>query len=506
MSEPEAQPAVSKRTRRTLRRVLLAMGLLSCAAMVRPSVHLARVAWRERTSTAHIAAGFADDASRMNATRIADVVTLPASMTESELRLRSLLARANAEGLHVTVAGARHTMGGHTIYPVGIAVDMSALRAMSLDARTNILHVEAGAHWSDVIPYLDARGRSVAVMQSDNAFSIGGSLSANCHGWQPGSPPIASTVSSFRVMRADGEIVRCSRHENAELFSLVLGGYGLFGIILDVDLEVVANERYRMETIAVPSDGYAELLRDRVERRGSDVGMAYGRLCVDSQCGLRTATLTAFHRDPSGPIPTLPPARQPGFRRLVFRGQEGSEYGKELRWTLERYFVPLFTPAIYSRNELMNDGVELYLGRSETSTDILHEYFVPPAALGGFLSRARSIIAAHHGDLMNVTLRGVHRDDDSFLRYATEDMIAAVMMYAQPRTEAGDAAMQSMTRELIDAADAVGGRYYLPYRLHASLEQFHRAYPQAGRFFERKRFYDPREIFSNQFYVRYGAE
>ena len=84
-------------------------------------------------------------------------------------------------------------------------------------------------------------------MQSNNAFSVGGSLSVNCHGWQFDRPPIASTVESFRLMQADGTIVRCSRKENQELFSLALGGYGLFGIILDAELRVVPNERYRLE-------------------------------------------------------------------------------------------------------------------------------------------------------------------------------------------------------------------------------------------------------------------
>src|SRR5205085_3793146 len=116
--------------------------------------------------------------------------------------------------------------------------------------------------WSEIIPYLDQRGMAVAVMQSNNNFSVGGSLSANCHGWQHSKPPIASTVDSFRLMKADGEVVRCSRAENAELFSLVLGGYGLFGVILDVDLRVVPNERYRPESVVVPADRYAATFRE----------------------------------------------------------------------------------------------------------------------------------------------------------------------------------------------------------------------------------------------------
>ena len=55
-----------------------------------------------------------------------------------------------------------------------------------------------------------------------------------------------------------------------------------------------------------------------------------------------------------------------------------------------------------------------------------------------------------------------------------------------------------------DAALEAGGRYYLPYRLHARLDQFDAAYPQAVPFFRLKRKYDPDELFQNEFYAKYG--
>jgi len=74
----------------------------------------------------------------------------------------------------------------------------------------------------------------------------------------------------------------------------------------------------------------------------------------------------------------------------------------------------------------------------------------------------------------------------------------------QARTQENDQRMEEMTRELIDAALARGGRYYLPYRLHATKAQFEKAYPQARALFERKHYYDPNDIFQNQFYAKYG--
>ena len=52
----------------------------------------------------------------------------------------------------------------------------------------------------------------------------------------------------------------------------------------------------------------------------------------------------------------------------------------------------------------------------------------------------------------------------------------------------------------------LGSTYYLPYRLHATTEQFNKAYPTALEFFQKKRSYDPRSLFQNQFYLKYGNE
>ena len=59
-------------------------------------------------------------------------------------------------------------------------------------------------------------------------------------------------------------------------------------------------------------------------------------------------------------------------------------------------------------------------------------------------------------------------------------------------------------QEMVAAALRHDGRYYLPYRLHATTEQFAEAYPQAKNFFALKRKYDPDELFQNEFYLKYG--
>ena len=211
--------------RKIWKRIALAATLLVLLLLVlaaHPVFHLVKTVWNDRNDIVPTPLGKVNDASRLDETSVAKIWKIPA-----EEQLAGLLQFARTNHLKVSIAGARHSMGGHVIYPGGIVIDMLPFNRMELDGTNLVLHVQAGARWSEVIPFLNKHGLSVEVMQSNDDFSIGGSLSVNCHGWQFNRPPIDCTVLSFRLMLADGTIVKCSRTENQELFSLVLGGYGL---------------------------------------------------------------------------------------------------------------------------------------------------------------------------------------------------------------------------------------------------------------------------------------
>ncbi len=471
---------------------------------MRPLLHLLQTALNDRDELESISAGFVDDASRLNRTQVAEVRSISGSHDNLEEQLRAYLEHARARKLPLSIAGTRHTMGGQTFPPGGIILDMLGLHEMELDEQMTVLRVQAGALWSNVLSYVHERGCSIKVMQSNNSFSVGGSLSANCHGWQPMSSPITSTVIAFRLLLADGTLVRCSREEHAELFSLALGGYGLFGVLIDTELAVTENERYRLTRWVVPSAEYPAFYEEKI-KLDAHIGLAYGRLNVEPDHFLREILLSTYSVIPYRFMPPLGKPGMPGIRRLVFRGSVGSAYGKTLRWDLEKRFGQIPLGSGITRNHLLNEGVEVFQNRSAASTDILQEYFVPTTRLEPFLEQVRTIIPSHRADLLNVTIRFIAPDQESFLRYADQEMFALVMLFNQPRTQQVDQQMAHMTRELIEAALAVGGRYYLPYRLHAEVEQFYRAYPQAQRFFQLKRKYDPEELFQNVLYRKYGT-
>ena len=78
-----------------------------------------------------------------------------------------------------------------------------------------------------------------------------------------------------------------------------------------------------------------------------------------------------------------------------------------------------------------------------------------------------------------------------------------MIYYKQGVTPGAQNAVGVWTRELIDAALATGGTYYLPYQLHATTAQFRRAYPRAEEIFALKRRLDPDNRFRNKLWDRY---
>jgi FAD/FMN-containing dehydrogenase len=486
-----------------LRILALVLGI-ALILIARPVIFLIGVAISDRDQRLPLPPGIVDDQSRLNATRVAEIWDMPPD-NSAEQKLRDLLARAKRDHLCVSIAGARHSMGGQTIYPNGIQINMLPYHGMTLDDKANLLDVQSGARWSEVVPFLDQHHLSIAVMQASNPFSVGGSLSVNCHGWQPGRPPIASTVESFRIMLADGTILRCSRSENPQLFSLALGGYGLFGIILDARIRVVPNERYEMNQYLMPTGQFLAAWAEHVDN-SADVGMALGRLSIVPEDFLNQAELYTFTRAPlaSGDLPPLKDVGLQELSRLLFRGSVDSDYGKKLRWEAETKLLTHFAGKFYSRNQLLNQPAEILANRTADSTDILQEYFIPRAGFNDFVAQMRVIIPERKGNLLNVTLREVCQDPDTQLRYADRDMIALVLLLNQRRTDTAESQMRALTQQLVDAALADGGRYYLPYRLEATSMQFEEAYPQSKQFFNFKRQYDPGELFQNELYLQYG--
>lgn len=82
---------------------------------------------------------------------------------------------------------------------------------------------------------------AVQAMQSTDIFTVGGSISVNAHGMDHQAGAIAKSIRSMRLMLADGSLRTVSPTQDKELFDLVVGGYGLFGVIVEAELSIAPD-------------------------------------------------------------------------------------------------------------------------------------------------------------------------------------------------------------------------------------------------------------------------
>ncbi len=447
--------------------------------------------------------GTLNDASLLSETPVYRHSVMPEDRGDAlAVRLRTELAEARADGRPFNIGAARHSMGGHAIPREGYAVDLAGW-AVEPDTANGTALVHCGARWSDVIATLDPIGYGPKVMQSNNDFGVSATFCVNAHGWPVPFGPMGSTVESLRLMLADGEVVTASRTENADLFRLTMGGYGLTGAILDMVIQIEPNRRLLPTFTRMASRDFAPAFVAACE--AGDVSMAYGRLNVERDGFFDDALMITYRDAPDQSA--IPPASGSGFMSRaaarVFRAQLMNEPMKDLRWWFESSLGPRIGAGEVTRNSLLNEPVVTLDDGDPTRTDILHEYFVPPDRFADFISACQEVIPASYQEMMNITLRYVRGDPESVLAYAPEARIACVMLFSQEMTERAEADHARMTRALIDRVLDIGGTYYLPYRPHATAAQFRRAYPRVAEFVAAKREIDPGLVFRNGFWDTY---
>ena len=446
---------------------------------------------------------FLNDASELQATPIHSH-TRPDSHGDALIEaFRAELRAAREESRPVCVSAARHSMGGQSIPRDGhaITVDNAWIEP---DTASGTYRVNGGARWRDVIRALDPIGYSPAVMQSNHDFGVAATFSVGAHGWPVPYGPMGATVREVRMVLPSGDLVTASRTENTQLFQMAMGGYGLTGLIVDMVVDMVPNQRLSPAFDTMAATDFPARFREVVDDPA--IPMAYGRLNVTRETLFDEALLVTYA--PTEDQSDIPPATESGWMShaasYLYRGQVGREGMKDWRWWVETSLGPRFAGES-TRNSLMNEPVITLDDRDPTRVDILHEYFVPFDAFDGFLQACRDVIPDAFVEFLNVTLRFVDADTDSYLPHSPGPTIAAVMSFTQELTARAEADHARMTRALIDRILEIGGRYYLPYRPHATRDQFTRAYPRATELAALKREIDPTLTLRNNLWDSYMA-
>lgn len=450
--------------------------------------------------------GASVDAPGFDAPGVEDVAQMERVPVARELRPRNtdeIVAALSDWRGPVSIGGGRFSMGGQVVARDSLHLDMRGMcRVLWLDPVARTVRAQAGMTWRDLQDLIDPHDLSVAVMQSYSNFTLGGSVSVNCHGRYVGKGPLVNTLRALRLFTADGTSIELSRQTNAELFGAVVGGYGGLGVVTEVELDLDRNTRIERREEWVALADYPEFFRTRV-LADPLAALHNADLAPPSFDRPLAVTWRVSERPVTDPMRLTPRDGSYGRDRALLWIASELVSGPSLRaWHQERERTGP-QPVVWRNREASLDVASLEPASRDYSTYLLQEYFIPVDGFLHFAKRLAGILQAHDVNALNVSIRHSPADTTTLLRWAREDVFCFVLYHKQRNHADADRDAQRWTRALIDAALEIGGRYYLTYRLHATPSQFLRAYPDAVRFSQLKHGIDPTGRFRNRLWDAY---
>lgn len=110
---------------------------------------------------------------------------------------------------------------------------------IAFDENNGFLRCAAGLTLDTILDVFLPRGWFLAVVPGTRYVSVGGAIASDVHGKNHHvDGTFCEHVSALKLMLASGEILNCSRTENAALFHATCAGMGLTGIVLEATLRL----------------------------------------------------------------------------------------------------------------------------------------------------------------------------------------------------------------------------------------------------------------------------
>ncbi|MGF1469340.1 MAG: FAD-binding protein [Sandaracinaceae bacterium] len=370
-----------------------------------------------------------------------------------------------------------------------VATPTLADRLLGFDPSTGALRAEAGLSLRELNRLFLPRGFFVPVTPGTQYVTLGGMVAADVHGkGHHVAGCIGEHVRRLRMRVADGRVLWCSAEEHPDLFLATLGGMGLTGHILEVELTMrpirspwIAMESRRVGDI----DEYIDALKDTAERFPYAVGWID---CLTRGRHMGRGILMAG----DWAEPDTAPARFPSpKRRMTFPVELPS-------WVLNRASIRAFNLAYYwkhlprKREQLVHwesffyplDGIRhwnrMYGPRGFTQ----YQCVVPEDAGRGAPRRVLDRLTSLGGASFLCVIKDCGPEGRGLLSFPRRGTSIAL-----------DIAVRDGTQALVDALNEAvlkeGGRIYLAKDTFTRPEHFRAMEPRLERFLEVRRRWDP---------------
>jgi FAD/FMN-containing dehydrogenase len=410
----------------------------------------------------------------------------------------------------VAIAGGRHAMGGQQFCDGGLLLDTRALNGvLELDLERGTITVEAGVQWPALQAALASTPWAIAQKQTGaDRLSIGGAVAANAHGRGLTMPPFVHDLERLMLVDAAGRVVQCSRDENAELFALVAGGYGLFGVVTSATLRLAPRRTLERVVEVRELDGLTQAFGARVE-----AGFTYGdfQFAIDPESDefLHRGVFSCYRPVAEG---TQIPEGQKALSREEWsellllthtdKAQAFARYSEHyLRTSGQLYLSDAHQYGDYVDG--YHAHLDSVLGSAHQASEMITEIYVPRERLSDFMAATATDFREEDVDVIYGTVRLIERDEVSFLAWAREPWACIIFNLHTVHSPEGIDRAADAFRRLIDRAIERGGSYFLTYHRWATPDQLEACYPQFREFLRLKKAYDPDERFQSDWYRHY---
>jgi FAD/FMN-containing dehydrogenase len=401
----------------------------------------------------------------------------------------------------ISIIGAGASQGGQTTFPNCSLINMEYLnQILEFDSETKTITVEAGMTWGELQNYIDHYNLSIAIMQSYNDFSIGGSISVNAHGRDLRYGPLIESILELQVILANGDLLTVNRQH--QLFSAIVGGYGGIGVIVSATLQLTDNIRLRRHILT--GDDISDFTRlfqfvkmdSSIILHNTNIFPSNSfQMVLWQEC---TDDLTITRRF----------QRKQDFHPIRAFGESLLKVIKPLHAVRPFYHsIESISDCVCTRNYEMSTSINTLKPFTKLlTTSILQEYFIPIRFFEDYLNDVRVIIKKDNINVLNLSVRWVPKNTESILSYSTEESFSFVFYISVYNNRFSLHNASIWTKELIDISLKYNGHYYLPYHLFATKEQFKKSYSNRAKYLFLKNAFDPEWKFCNNFLNQYFRE
>lgn len=421
--------------------------------------------------------------------------------------LQKIVKQANQDGKHISIAGLQHSQGGHTYYKDGIVLDMRTFnKVLDINEKEKTVRVEAGASWENVQEAIQPYGLALKVTQSQSIFTIGGSLSVNAHGRDIRNGPMADMVKEITLLTPKGEIKTIKKGDVENLMPYILGGYGLFGVILDVTMELTDNDVYSIQTQKMNTSEYESYFMKILKNK--DIAMHYARVSVAPSSFLDEMYVIDYKK--TGEVDKKTKLKDEDFVHLTKYSLDLGRKGgllEDIFWNTQNLYMNQLNDSSITRNNVMRSESTFMEFTKPEKVEVLQEFFVPVEEFDEYMNDLKKLLSANDSNndfkIHNITIRYAAKDSSTSLNYAKSNMLGLVILIQHGLKEKEVEEAKRMIQKWTDLTLAHNGTYYLPYYPYQTKEQFKKSYPNWKDFKKEKLKQDPNEVFVNTFYQNY---